>query len=57
MKVIITHGKAAWPEGKGIGDVVELDGDTLPSWAVNKCTPVPDEAPKDEAKAEAKPKK
>lgn len=44
MKVAITHLKAPWPSGKGIGDVVELKGDTMPAWAVGKCTPLADPA-------------
>lgn len=41
MKVTITALKAPWPEGSKVGHVVELEGDTIPAWAVGKCTPVP----------------
>lgn len=44
MKVTITQMKAPWPTGAGIGSVVELPGDTLPAWAVGKCSPAEDEA-------------
>lgn len=40
MKVRITHLKAAWPEGAAVGSVVELEGDTIPAWALGKCQPV-----------------
>ena len=44
MRVEVTHLKAAWPEGTRVGDVVDLDGDKLPAWAVGKCKPA-DPAP------------
>ena len=37
MKVRITYMKAPWPEGAKVGDVVELDADAVPVWAVGKC--------------------
>jgi hypothetical protein len=46
MKVSVTHLKAPWAAGTAVGDVVKFDGDTLPAWAVGKCTVlsgVPDE--------------
>lgn len=39
MKVTVTHLKAPWPEGTKPGDVVDV-GDTVPAWAVGKCTEV-----------------
>ncbi len=45
MKVTITHMKAPWPAGAGVGDTVELEGDTLPGWALGKCVPAADDAP------------
>jgi len=42
MKVTITALKAPWPEGSKVGSVVELEGDTVPAWAVGKCTRVPE---------------
>ena len=39
MKVQITHLKAPWPTGAGVGDVVELHVSELPAWALGKCTP------------------
>jgi hypothetical protein len=45
MKVTITHLKAPWPPGAQPGDVVELVGDVVPAWAVNKCEPAADDAP------------
>lgn len=39
MKVTVTHLKAPWPAGAAVGSVVELPGDTIPAWAVGKCTP------------------
>ncbi len=44
MKVTITHMKAPWPAGAGVGDTVELEGDTLPGWALGKCVPAADDA-------------
>lgn len=41
MKVRITHLKAPWPAGSGVGDVLELAD--VPAWAVGKCEPVPDD--------------
>lgn len=42
MKVTITHLKADWPAGAKIGDVIELE--SVPAWAVGKCTPTADDA-------------
>lgn len=44
MKVTITHLKAPWPEGSKVGDVVGLEGDSVPGWALGKCTPAADDA-------------
>lgn len=44
MKVTITHMKAPWPEGAGVGDTVELQGPVLPAWALGKCVPAADDA-------------
>lgn len=52
MKVVVTHMKAPWPAGAKPGDVVELQSDTIPGWALGKCTPAADDA-KVTAKAEA----
>lgn len=43
MKVTVTQMKAPWPAGAAIGSVVELPYDTIPAWAVNKCTEAPAE--------------
>lgn len=43
MKVRITHLKAPWPAGSQAGDVVALDGDAIPGWALGKCEPVGDD--------------
>lgn len=51
MKVTITHLKAPWPEGSKVGDVVGLEGDTVPGWALGKC--VPAAVVEAEAKADA----
>lgn len=45
MKVQITHLKAPWPTGAGVGDVVELQVSELPAWALGKCTPAAADAP------------
>lgn len=45
MKVQITHLKAPWPEGAGVGDVVELQVSEVPAWALGKCTPAAADAP------------
>ena len=34
MKIQITMPDAG---GHNVGDVVEIDGDAIPSWAINKC--------------------
>lgn len=40
MKVVVTQLKAPWPTGTKVGQVVDLEGcDSIPEWAVNKCTP------------------
>ena len=33
----ITHLKAPWPAGAGVGDVIELA--PVPAWALGKCVP------------------
>lgn len=42
MKVKVTHAKAPWPAGAGVGDVVEFAG-ALPEWAAGKCHVTDDE--------------
>ena len=37
MRVRITHLKAPWPAGSGVGDVVDITGAEVPSWAAGKC--------------------
>ena len=37
MKIEITMKGAS---GHNVGDVVEIDGDAIPSWAINKCSVV-----------------
>jgi len=44
MKVTITHLKAPWPVGAGVGDVVELEAADIPEWAVGKCKRADDDA-------------
>ena len=44
MKLRITHLKAPWPPGAGVGDVVELDVPEVPGWALGKCQPAADDA-------------
>lgn len=39
MKVTVTQLKAPWPEGTVVGSIVEIDGDAVPEWALNKCAP------------------
>lgn len=41
MKLKITMLKAPWPEGAGVGDVVELP--RMPGWAIGKCLEVADD--------------
>lgn len=46
MKVRITHLKSTgWPKDAKVGDVVSLEGDAIPAWALGKCMPVEDEPP------------
>lgn len=42
MKYQITHLKAPWPAGAGVGDVIDMDD--LPAWALGKATPAPEGA-------------
>lgn len=42
MKVKITHLKAPWPAGAKVDDIVEVP--SVPTWAVGKCEPAPDDA-------------
>ena len=49
MKIEITMKGAS---GHNVGDVVEIDGDAIPSWAINKCIVVA-EKPVAKAKADA----
>lgn len=45
MKVTVTHLKAPWPAGTVPGHVVELAGvESVPGWALGKCTPTADDA-------------
>lgn len=44
MKVTVTELWAPWPDGTQRGHVVELQGDTIPPWAVGKCEPAPADA-------------
>ena len=62
MKVEISQLKAPWPAGAAVGDVVEIEGDAVPGWAVGKCKPaaadaevtvIANERPADTADAEA----
>lgn len=39
MRVRITHLKAPWPAGSGVGDVVDIPGAEVPPWAAGKCAP------------------
>lgn len=61
MKIRVTQLKAPWPEGTSVGAVLDLPGDALPSWAVGKCEPAPEQpaepAPEHPAEAKAKGKK
>jgi hypothetical protein len=42
MKHVITFLKAPWPLGARVGDVIELD--SVPAWALGKCSPAADDA-------------
>lgn len=44
MLVQITHLKAPWPAGAGVGEVVEVPGDSIPGCFVGKCVPAEDGA-------------
>lgn len=43
MKVVITHAKAQWPQGAGVGSVVEIPYEVIPTFFANKCRPATDE--------------
>lgn len=45
MKIRIEALKAPWPAGAKIGSVIEIDGDSIPAWALGKCVSVEDDAP------------
>jgi hypothetical protein len=44
MKVTVTHLKAPWPAGAGVGSVVEFTTGAVPGCFVGKCTPAADDA-------------
>ena len=44
MKVTITHLKAPWPAGAGVGDVVDLEAAEVPAWALGKCKQADEDA-------------
>jgi hypothetical protein len=44
MKVTITHLKAPWPTGAGVGSVVEFTAGAVPECFVNKCMPAAEDA-------------
>ena len=56
MKVIVTALKAPWPKGTKVDDMVSIDGESVPAWALGKCRVVGGDEPQKEAKAEAKAK-
>jgi hypothetical protein len=39
MRVEVTHMRAPWPAGAGVGSIVEIAGDTLPGCFIGKCKP------------------
>lgn len=45
MKIRIETLKAPWPAAAKIGSVIEIDGDSIPAWALGKCVRVEDDAP------------
>ena len=45
MKLRIEVMKAPWPTGAKVGSVIEIDGDSIPVWALGKCVRVDDETP------------
>jgi len=45
MKLRIETLKAPWPTGAKVGNVIEIDGDNIPAWALGKCAKVDDETP------------
>ena len=57
MKVRITFMKAPWPQGAGVGDVVEVKGDVIPGWAAGKCVRVADDVAVTAKAKKAEPKK
>lgn len=44
MNVIVTHAKAAWPQGASVGSVVSLPFDAIPESLAGKCSPAPEGA-------------
>lgn len=44
MNVIVTHAKAAWPQGTSVGSVVSLPFDAIPESLAGKCSPAPEGA-------------
>lgn len=45
MKLRIEVMKAPWPTGAKVGSVIEIDGDSIPAWALGKCARVEDDTP------------
>ncbi|MFO1163407.1 MAG: hypothetical protein U1E60_31545 [Reyranellaceae bacterium] len=44
MRVRITSLRAPWPDGAGVGSVIEIPGDVLPTVFAGKCEPAADTA-------------
>jgi hypothetical protein len=44
MRVEVTHMRAPWPAGVGVGSIVEIPSGTLPGPFIGKCKPAPPNA-------------
>lgn len=55
MKVKIVNAHSGMLEGKQEGDIIELEGDTIPAWAVGKVEPLEAKEAKEADEAPAKP--
>ena len=53
MKVLITEMGAPWPEGAGVGQVVDIgERSEIPAWALGKCEIAAEEPVIEKAKPE-----
>lgn len=57
MKVKIVNAHSGMLDGKQEGDIIELEGDTIPAWAVGKVEPLEAKEAKEAKEADEAPAK